>query len=108
MRKSTDVGLRPQRRGASGHARLDIEPAHLLRLLDDVVRDISSDTIVTCVYAVHDPGDRSLVYATAGHLPPLVTVPGQPARRLSAGGSPWAPVATARSARQSSCPSARR
>ena len=48
----------------------------MLELLDGVVRDLGEDQIVTCVYAVYDPTDGTLVYANAGHLPPLLSVAG--------------------------------
>ena len=64
-------------------ARLDLRPADMLELLDGVVRDLGEDQIVTCVYAIYDPIDGALVYANAGHLPPLLCVPGAPAQRLS-------------------------
>ena len=76
------------RAAGRAYARLDLPPAELIRLLDDTVREISEDTIVTCVYAVYDPGEQVLTYANAGHLPPLVVEPGQRARRLIAGGPP--------------------
>ncbi len=76
------------RAAGRAYARLDLPPAELIRLLDDTVREISEDTIVTCVYAVYDPGEQTLTYANAGHLPPLVVEPGQRARRLVAGGPP--------------------
>jgi anti-sigma regulatory factor (Ser/Thr protein kinase) len=63
-------------------ARLDLAPGDMLELLDGVVRDLGEDQIVTCVYAIYDPIDGALVYANAGHLPPLLVAPGLPARRL--------------------------
>jgi signal transduction histidine kinase/DNA-binding response OmpR family regulator len=75
------------RAATRAYSRLSLPPAELMRLLDDTVREISEDTIVTCVYAVYDPADSTLEYANAGHLPPLVTSEGA-ARRLSAGGPP--------------------
>jgi len=64
------------------YAQLDLSPSRVLEYLDATVRDISEEKIVTCVYAVFNPEDRSLVYANAGHLPPLVRSPGGPIRRL--------------------------
>jgi hypothetical protein len=60
----------------------------VLEFLDGVVRDLGEDQIVTCVYAVFDPADRSLTYANAGYLPPLLAVPAQPVRRLTAAAGP--------------------
>jgi PAS domain S-box-containing protein len=76
------------RAAVRAYARLDLAPAELIRVLDDTVREVSEDTIVTCVYAVYDPGEQTLVYANAGHLPPLVALPDGPTRRLTAGGPP--------------------
>src|SRR6185436_7483744 len=63
-------------------ARLDLRPADMLELLDGVVRDLGEDQIVTCVYAIYDPTDGTLVYANAGHLPPLLAVAGAAPQRL--------------------------
>jgi signal transduction histidine kinase/DNA-binding response OmpR family regulator len=71
------------RSAVRAYARLDLAPADVLEFLDGVVRDLGDDHIVTCVYAVYDPGEGCLVYANAGHLPPLVAVPGEPVRRLT-------------------------
>jgi signal transduction histidine kinase/DNA-binding response OmpR family regulator/serine phosphatase RsbU (regulator of sigma subunit)/anti-sigma regulatory factor (Ser/Thr protein kinase) len=76
------------RAAVRAYARLDLPPADILEFLDGVVRDLGDDQIVTCVYAVYDPGDRSLAYANAGHLPPLLVVPGQPTRRLTGAAGP--------------------
>ena len=77
------------RAAVRAYARLDIPPADLLELIDSLVRDLGDDQIVTCLYAVYDPGDRTLTYASAGHLPPLLAVGGGAGRRLTqAAGSP--------------------
>jgi PAS domain S-box-containing protein len=65
------------------YAQLDLSPPRVLEYLDATVRDISEEKIVTCVYAVFDPVDRSLAYANAGHLPPLVRSLDGPTRRLT-------------------------
>jgi signal transduction histidine kinase/DNA-binding response OmpR family regulator len=76
------------RAAVRAYARLDLAPADVLEFLDGVVRDLGDDQIVTCVYAVYDPGDRTLVYANAGHLPPLFVTSDEPARRLTGGAGP--------------------
>ncbi len=65
------------RAAVRAYARLDLPPADLLESLDGLVRDIGDDQIVTCIYAVFDPADRCLRFANAGHLPPIVAVPGR-------------------------------
>ncbi len=68
------------RAAVRAYARLDLPPADLLESLDGLVRDIGQDQIVTCIYAVFDPADRVLRFANAGHLPPIVLLPGEDAR----------------------------
>ena len=70
------------------YSRLELAPDTVLHLLDDAVREISDDMIVTCVYGIYDPSDQTLTYASAGHLPPLLARPGEPVTRLTAGGPP--------------------
>jgi PAS domain S-box-containing protein len=77
------------RAAVRAYARLDLPPADVLELMDGVVRDLGEDQIVTCVYAVYDPGDASLTYANAGHLPPLLCSPdGRVSRLTGAAGQP--------------------
>ncbi|WP_053226434.1 SpoIIE family protein phosphatase [Solirubrobacter soli] len=76
------------RTAVRAYARLDLPPADILESLDAVVRDLGEVQIVTCVYAVFDPTDRSLIYANAGHLPPLLRVAGAPVRRLTGAAGP--------------------
>ena len=76
------------RAAVRAYARLDLPPADLLELLDGVVRDLGEDQIVTCVYAVFDPWARTLTWANAGHLPPLVRLPDGEVQRLDALGGP--------------------
>jgi PAS domain S-box-containing protein len=63
------------RAATRAYARLALPPATLLRYLDELVREIGEDQIVTCIYAVFDPADRALRFANAGHLPPIVATP---------------------------------
>ena len=79
------------RAAVRAYARLDLAPADMLEFLDGVVRDLDAEQIVTCIYGVYDPRDRSLTYANAGHLPPLISEPGDAARRSpGASGRRWA------------------
>jgi PAS domain S-box-containing protein len=76
------------RSAVRAYARLDLPPADVLGHLDGVVRELGEDHIVTCVYAVFDPYDRTLTYANAGHLPPLVRSADGSVLRLPGAGSP--------------------
>ncbi|WP_239381817.1 SpoIIE family protein phosphatase [Frankia sp. CIT1] len=76
------------RAAVRAYARLDLAPADVLELLDGVVRDLTQDSIVTCVYAVYDPLKHSLAFASAGHLPPLLVDPAGTVRPLTAGSGP--------------------
>ncbi|MFF2325115.1 MULTISPECIES: SpoIIE family protein phosphatase [unclassified Streptomyces] len=44
--------------------------------------DLSEVYLATCVYAVYDPVTRRCTFANAGHLPPAVAEPGEPAMLL--------------------------
>ncbi|MGA8845443.1 MAG: SpoIIE family protein phosphatase [Nocardioides sp.] len=52
---------------------VDLSPAEILEQLDDLVQDLEQEQIVTCVLGVVDVGDMSFTYASAGHLPMIVT-----------------------------------
>ncbi|WP_338671851.1 ATP-binding SpoIIE family protein phosphatase [Streptomyces sp. SCSIO 30461] len=60
------------RTAVRAYARLDLPPHEVLQLLDGLASEIDATQIATCVYAVHDPNEGCLVYASAGHLPILV------------------------------------
>lgn len=60
------------RTAVRAYARLDLPPHEVLQLLDGLAAEIDASQIATCVYAVHDPNEGLLVYASAGHLPLLV------------------------------------
>ncbi|MGW8700551.1 ATP-binding SpoIIE family protein phosphatase [Streptomyces eurythermus] len=60
------------RTAVRAYARLDLPPHEVLQLLDGLAAEIDPNQIATCVYAIHDPNEGSLVYASAGHLPILV------------------------------------
>ncbi|MBT2387314.1 SpoIIE family protein phosphatase [Streptomyces sp. ISL-11] len=63
------------RTAVRAYARLDLPPHEVLQLLDGLATEIDATQIATCVYAVHDPNEGRLVYASAGHLPILVRDP---------------------------------
>ncbi|OIJ86807.1 SpoIIE family protein phosphatase [Streptomyces colonosanans] len=44
--------------------------------------DLSEVYLATCVYAVYDPVTRHCTFANAGHLPPVLVEPGEPALML--------------------------
>ncbi|MGW3653869.1 SpoIIE family protein phosphatase [Streptomyces sp. NPDC000878] len=60
------------RTAVRAYARLDLPPHEVLQLLDGLATEIDANQIATCAYAVHDPNEGKLVYASAGHLPILV------------------------------------
>ncbi|WP_030685769.1 ATP-binding SpoIIE family protein phosphatase [Streptomyces sp. NRRL B-1347] len=60
------------RTAVRAYARLDLPPHEVLQLLDGLAAEIDASQIATCAYAVHDPNEGSLTYASAGHLPILV------------------------------------
>ncbi|MEU9559842.1 ATP-binding SpoIIE family protein phosphatase [Streptomyces fumanus] len=60
------------RTAVRAYARLDLPPHEVLQLLDGLAMEIDANQIATCVYAIHDPNEGKLVYASAGHLPILV------------------------------------
>ncbi|AWT44109.1 MULTISPECIES: ATP-binding SpoIIE family protein phosphatase [Streptomyces] len=60
------------RTAVRAYARLDLPPHEVLQLLDGLATEIDANQIATCVYAIHDPNEGRLMYASAGHLPILV------------------------------------
>ncbi|WP_411143517.1 SpoIIE family protein phosphatase [Streptomyces sp. x-80] len=71
------------RTAVRAYARLDLPPHEVLQLLDGLAAEIDASQIATCVYAVHDPNEGRLVYASAGHLPILVRDPDGAVRRAA-------------------------
>jgi len=59
-------------------AGLDLTPAQLLTRLDQVAANLTdAETSATCLYAACDPATGTWDIASAGHLPPALTRPGQ-------------------------------
>jgi Stage II sporulation protein E (SpoIIE) len=63
------------RAAAHALAQLDLEPAELLRCLDQVTVTLGRPMLATCVYAVIDPASQSCTLSAAGHLPPVLAMP---------------------------------
>lgn len=63
------------RTAVRAYARLDLPPHEVVQLLDGLASEIDPSQIATCVYAVHDPNEGTLSYASAGHLPIFVRRP---------------------------------
>jgi anti-sigma regulatory factor (Ser/Thr protein kinase) len=58
------------------------EPGEALRRLDRLMQTIRGRGMATAAYAILEPGTGALEYASAGHLPPVVTGPAGQARLL--------------------------
>jgi serine phosphatase RsbU (regulator of sigma subunit)/anti-sigma regulatory factor (Ser/Thr protein kinase) len=54
---------------------LDPMPEDVLRHLDDLAQGTDEVQLATCVYAVFDPLERLLSFATAGHPSPILRAP---------------------------------
>ncbi|MFE7955712.1 SpoIIE family protein phosphatase [Streptomyces sp. NPDC057413] len=64
------------RTATRAYADLDLDPGEVLQHLDKITCDLEH-YIVTCLYAVYDPGTRQCCIANAGHMPPALARPGQ-------------------------------
>ncbi|MDT0310647.1 serine/threonine-protein phosphatase [Streptomyces sp. DSM 44917] len=71
------------RTAVRAYARLDLPPHEVLQLLDGLATDIDSSQIATCLYAVYDPNEGTLSYASAGHLPIFIRESDGTVRRVS-------------------------
>lgn len=63
-------------------ADLDLPPAEVMRQLNRTALALPQDTLVTCAYAVLDPAGQSCDIAAAGHLPPVLAMPGGTTTRV--------------------------
>ncbi|MFF2819325.1 SpoIIE family protein phosphatase [Kitasatospora cineracea] len=79
---------------------LDLDPARVLRRLDEATAQLGEGQFATCVCAVFDPVDEECILASAGHLPPVVSerdgqarlVTPPPGAPLGVGGVPFESV----------------
>jgi phosphoserine phosphatase RsbU/P len=60
------------------------DPAEVLDRLDRKMQYFESETMATVLYAVFDPGLEQMNVCLAGHFPPVIARPGQPAELISA------------------------
>jgi putative methionine-R-sulfoxide reductase with GAF domain len=58
------------------------DPAEALRLLDRKIQYFEPDAMATVLYGLYAPGTGEFVFSSAGHLPPVLAAPGQPAATL--------------------------
>ncbi|MEU1203649.1 PAS domain S-box protein [Streptomyces sp. NPDC005813] len=73
------------RSAAHALAKTGMQPRQLMQALDAVVADLGvPDQLVTCCYLVIAADAGEVMICSAGHLPVLVTVPGQGARTIPA------------------------
>lgn len=67
------------RTAVRAYAVMDLAPALVMHQLNRLVCGMGTDDldvqISTCVYAVYDPGDSTICWANAGHLPPALRAP---------------------------------
>jgi anti-anti-sigma factor len=63
-------------------------PAAVLQRLSRLVAEFEAAQMATLIYAVLDPDARTLSFASAGHPPPLLIGPDEPASYLMEGRSP--------------------
>ena len=59
------------------------DPAEVLRRLDRKMQHFEPDALATVLYAVFDPGLDQVRVCMAGHFPPVIALPGQPAELAS-------------------------
>jgi hypothetical protein len=63
-------------------ADLELPPGQVLGRLDRMVTGMAAAPFATCIYTVIDPAGSSAAIAQAGHLPPVLVLPGGATRVL--------------------------
>jgi hypothetical protein len=56
-------------------ADLELPPEEILRRLDRMATGMPASPFATCIAAIIDPATSTCVFAKAGHLPPMLTLP---------------------------------
>lgn len=60
------------RAAIKAYAVMDLPPAQVLHQVNQLVCELPREQIATCVYAVFDPGEGTVRWGNAGHLPPAL------------------------------------
>jgi serine phosphatase RsbU (regulator of sigma subunit) len=63
-------------------------PADALARLDRKMQYFEPEAMATVLYAIMDAEAGEMIVSCAGHLPPVIAVPGQPARVVRVGADP--------------------
>ncbi len=63
-------------------AGVELPPGEVLHRLDEMAAGMAAAPFATCIYTIIDPAVSSLVAAQAGHLPPVLVLPGGATRTL--------------------------
>jgi GAF domain-containing protein len=63
-------------------ADLELPPGQILHKLDRMAAELAAAPFATCIYTVIDPAASSCLIAQAGHLPPVLVLPGGQTRML--------------------------
>ncbi|GAA0338374.1 SpoIIE family protein phosphatase [Actinoallomurus spadix] len=71
------TGMVALRNGLRGLAITGAGPAELLGMLNNVAYHLTGGTFATAICGLYDPSERSLRWARAGHLPPVLVRDGE-------------------------------
>jgi hypothetical protein len=63
-------------------AGVELPPGEVLHRLDEMAAGMTAAPFATCIYTVIDPAASSMVAAQAGHLPPVLVLPGGATRTI--------------------------
>jgi hypothetical protein len=63
-------------------AGVDLPPGDVLHRLDEMAAGMTAAPFATCIYTIIDPAASSMVAAQAGHLPPVLVLPGGETRTI--------------------------
>jgi serine phosphatase RsbU (regulator of sigma subunit) len=72
------------RNGVRACAFAGLDPSRSLGVLDRLLVEPAADLYATAVVVVYDPATGAMRWSNAGHLPPILAIPGRGARLLDA------------------------